>query len=328
MPLWKVRQKAMRYDRGRGSRSWRACDWNTHKVYIVADVPRVICPEHGVVTASVPWARHNSHFTKEFEELATWLSLSSKKTMVSSLLRISWNIIGSIISRMRSELDPDPVARFEGLVRIGVDETSYKKGHKYITVVINHDTGKVIWAHEGHGKTVFSQFFKLLSREQLAKIQLVSGDGAKWIQACIDDYCPGAKRCIDPFHIVQWATEALDGVRREAWRDARKDAKNMPRKKRGCPKKEAPKDDASAKDLKGSRIGRMDQMGSALPHPGIRRTSEKDTPSLRCNPGNDGTPSLQCCTESNKSKNQVVCLYGLWLPEYRQHDRYDHAPML
>ncbi len=264
----KCGRKGMRYDRGRGSRSWRACDWNTHKVYIVADVPRVICPEHGVVAASVPWARHNSRFTKEFEELATWLSLSSTKTMVSSLLRISWNTIGPIISRMRTELDPDPAARFEGLVRIGVDETSYKKGHKYITVVINHDTGKVIWAHEGHGKTVFSQFFKLLSKEQLAKIQLVSGDGAKWIQACIDEYCPEAKRCIDPFHVVQWATEALDGVRREAWRDARKDAKNMPRKKRGRPQKEAPKDDASAKDLKGSRFA----LGKA---PGISRENRK-----------------------------------------------------
>ncbi len=80
---------------------------------------------------------------------------------------------------MRAELNPNPSARFEGLVRIGVDETSYKKGHKCTTVVINHGTGKVIWAHEGHDKTIFSRFFNLLSKEQLAKIQLVSGDGAK-----------------------------------------------------------------------------------------------------------------------------------------------------
>ena len=75
---------------------------------------------------------------------------------------------------MRAELDANPAAHFVGLVRIGVDETSYKKGHKYITVVINHDTGKVIWAHEGHGKTIFTKFFMLLSKEQLANIQLVS----------------------------------------------------------------------------------------------------------------------------------------------------------
>lgn len=170
------------------------------------------------------------------------------------LLRISWNTIGPIISRMRADLDPNPAARFGNLVRIGVDETSYKKGHKYITVVINHDTGKVIWAHEGHGKAVFAKFFRLLGKEQLAKLKLVSGDGAKWIQGCMDDYCPEAKRCIDPFHVVQWATQALDEVRRSAWRDALKNAKDMPKKKRGRPKKDAPKETTTAKDLKGSRF--------------------------------------------------------------------------
>jgi len=135
-------RKSPYYDKGRRQRSWRTCDWNTNKVYIVADEPRVYCPEHGVVTAAVPWAMHNSRFTKEFEELATWLAMNCSKTAVASMLRISWNTIGPIISRMKNKLDPDPSKRFVGLVNIGVDETSYKKGHKYITVVINHDTGK------------------------------------------------------------------------------------------------------------------------------------------------------------------------------------------
>ena len=164
---------------------------------------------------------------------------------------------------MRAELDANPAARFAGLVRIGVDETSYKKGHKYITVVINHDTGKVIWAHEGHGKTIFTKFFKLLSKEQLASIQLVSGDGAKWIQECINDFCPTAKRCIDPFHVVQWATEALDEVRRLAWRDALKNSADKTTKERGRPKKGAPKKDTTAKDLKGSGASHQETAGSA-----------------------------------------------------------------
>ena len=258
----KCGRKCRRYDNGRGVRSWRTCDWNSHKVFLAAEAPRVRCPLHGVATAYVPWARHNSRFTKEFEELAAWLSLSCTKTAVSALLRISWNTIGPIISRMRADLDPNPAARFENLVRIGVDETSYKKGHKYITVVINHDTGKVIWAHEGHGKAVFAKFFRLLGKEQLAKLKLVSGDGAKWIQECMDDYCPEAKRCIDPFHVVQWATQALDEVRRDAWRNALKNAKDMPKTKRGRPKKDAPKENTTAKDLKGSRFA----LGKAPEH--------------------------------------------------------------
>lgn len=255
-------RKSPCYDKGRRQRSWRTCDWNTNKVYIVADEPRVDCPEHGVVTAAVPWAMHNSRFTKEFEELATWLAMNCSKAAVASLLRISWNTIGPIISRMKNKLDPDPSKRFVGLVNIGVDETSYKKGHKYITVVINHDTGKVIWAHEGHGKTIFTKFFKLLTKEQLASIKLVSGDGAKWIQECMDEFCPQAERCIDPFHVVQWATEALDEVRREAWREAQKKAKAEPKRKPGRPTKDTPKKDTTAKDLKGSRYA----LGKAPEH--------------------------------------------------------------
>ena len=76
-------RKSVRYDNGRGdTRSWRTCDWNTHKVYIVADIHRVMCPKHGVVTASVPWARHKSRFTKEFEELATWPPCPARKPLL------------------------------------------------------------------------------------------------------------------------------------------------------------------------------------------------------------------------------------------------------
>ncbi len=138
----KCGRKAPYYDRGRGRRLWRTCDWNNHKVYIIADAPRVCCKKHGVVTAAVPWARHGSRFTREFEALAAWLAMTCSKTAVASLLRISWNTVGPIISRMRSELDPNPSARLENLSKIGVDETSYKKGHKYITIVIDHDTGQ------------------------------------------------------------------------------------------------------------------------------------------------------------------------------------------
>ena len=68
----------------------------------------------------------------------------------------------------------------------GVDETSYRKGHKYMTVIINHDTGEVVWLHENHGKTVFEKFFQALTDEQRASIQYVSGDGARWIDECIE----------------------------------------------------------------------------------------------------------------------------------------------
>lgn len=250
----KCHRKAPRYDDGRGLRRWRTCDWNGQKVYLEAESPRVNCPEHGVVAAAVPWARHDSGFTYEFEHMVAWLAVNCSRTVVARFMRIAWNTVGPIISRVREDIDLDPSSRFDGLVNIGVDETSYKKGHKYITVVVNHDTGKVIWIHEGHGKGVFTKFFRQLTKEQRASIQLVSGDGAKWIQSCIDEFCPNAERCIDPFHVVQWATEALDKVRTTAWNDARKKTASEPKRKVGRPSKDAPKPDTTAKDIKSSKF--------------------------------------------------------------------------
>lgn len=258
----KCRRKAPRYDVGRGLRYWRACDWSTHKVFLEAESYRVNCPEHGIVAAAVPWARHDSAFTYEFEHLTAWIAMNCSRKVVAQFMRISWNTVGPIVSRVKQDLDFDPSRRFDDLVNIGVDETSYKKGQKYITVVVNHDTGKVIWIHEGHGKGVFSLFFKQLTDEQRASIRLVSGDGAKWIDACINEFCPEAERCIDPFHVVQWAMEALDKVRTTSWNEARKKVASQPKRKAGRPTKDAPKPDTSAKDIKSSKFA----LGKAPEH--------------------------------------------------------------
>ena len=79
---------------------------------------------------------------------------------------------------------------------------------------------------KGHGKEVLTSFFNELSPEQRGNIKLVSADGARWISDCIEEYCPNAKRCIDPFHVVMWANEVLDKVRITAIKDAKKDAAN------------------------------------------------------------------------------------------------------
>ena len=224
-------RKCPKYDRGRSSCSWRAGDCNTAKVYFVADHPRVCCPRHGVRSAQVPWARQNSNFTYDFEHTVAWMARNVSKKAAAEFMRISWRTVGDIISRVKDELDPRPERRLDGLVRIGVDETSYKKGHKYLTVVVNHDTGKVVWVHVGFGKEVFSKFFREMTEEQRASIKVVSGDGAKWIDECMDEFCPQAERCVDPFHVVEWASDMMDAVRRGAWNDARKELDKAQRTK-------------------------------------------------------------------------------------------------
>ena len=100
-----------------------------------------------------------------------------------------------------------------GLRRICVDETSYRKGVAYITVVYDMDRNRVVWIHEGNGLEIFRLFCEALSPEEREKIEIVAGDGARWIDSCTKAYFPNATRCIDFFHVVEWANEKLDKVR-------------------------------------------------------------------------------------------------------------------
>lgn len=215
-------KKVPKYDTGKSERLWRVLDAGSAKVYVRAKVQRVRCPEHGIHTQSVSWARHGSRFARCFEDLVAWLSLHLPKKAVAEFARISWNTVGPIISRVVDELSARSTGRLDNLVRIGIDETSYKKGHKYLTVVINHDTGEVVWVHEGHSEETLSKFFESLTEKQRASIRIVTADGARWIANCIRKYCPGAKRCIDPFHVVAWAQELLDKLKNKLAAEAKR----------------------------------------------------------------------------------------------------------
>lgn len=204
------------YDNGRNeTRLWRTLDLCNRKVFIVSSLERVRCPEHGIVVCQAPWAEHNSRFTRVFEDRIAWLAVATTNLVVSMLMRIKWETVGDIARRVYNRIKPGN--EFDSLVEIGVDETSYKKGHKYITVVINHRNNHVIWVHEGHGKEIFSLFLNELTEEQKKSIRLVSGDGARWIQECIDAHLPNARRCMDPFHVVSWVTDLVDYLRKDEW---------------------------------------------------------------------------------------------------------------
>jgi transposase len=211
------------YDSYGKTRRWRSLDLGSTRVYIEATAPRIQCLEHGVIVAKVPWARHDSDYTYDFETAVTWLTLHATAQNVAEFLRIEWHTVGSIARRVQTALEKNQPSRFDNLEAIGIDETSYKKGHKYMTVVIDHKTGHLIWAHKGHGKEVLTVFFDMLTEEQRNKIKHVTADGARWIADCVKDFCPNAERCIDPFHVVAWANDCLDGVRKSVVRQAKQD---------------------------------------------------------------------------------------------------------
>ena len=215
------------YDRASSPKCWRALDFGGIMVHLNAYTQRISCPEHGVLVAAVPWAFHDSGFTRSFDLTATWMAENISRSAVAEYLRIDWKTVGRCITRARKYIEPDPGARLNGLENIGIDETSYRKGHKYITVVMNHDTNTVVWASDKHGKAVFSKFLTGLTEEQRSSIKVVTGDGAKWIDECIAEYLPECARCVDSFHVVEWAGDALDSLRKEAWRDAYQECREL-----------------------------------------------------------------------------------------------------
>jgi transposase len=169
-----------------------------------------------VTVAAVPWARHDARHTRVFDDQVAWLVTHTSKTAVVELMRVAWRTVGAIAGRVvidaRAARDP-----FDGLTRIGIDEISYRRGHRYLMVVVDHDSGRLVWAKAGHDRDTLGEFFDLLGAERAAKIRLISADAAEWIGDTALAACKNATLCLDPFHICRWASKALDVVRRWIW---------------------------------------------------------------------------------------------------------------
>ena len=164
-----------------------------------------------------------------------WLMTVANRKTVSGFLHVSWRTAGAVARRVAERVKASMSSPFDGLTAVGVDGTGYRKGHAYLTVVVDHERHRVIWAHDGVGGDVFDMFFKALTPEQRASIKVVAGDGARWIDSCVGRWCPNAERVLDGFHIVSWMTGALDKVRKRLWNQARRDGnENATKRMRGA----------------------------------------------------------------------------------------------
>jgi transposase len=230
------RRRSPGFDLGEGRRRWRALDLGTTLAFVEADAPRVSCRRHGVVVCAVPWARHQARFTRAFEDQAAWLAVNCSKTAVAELMRIAWRTVGAICERVAAEAARE-VDLLAGLRRIGIDEIAHRTGQRYLTVVVCHDTGRLVWAAAGRDRRTVEAFLDALGEERCKRIELVSCDMASWIAGPVADRLPDAVRCVDPFHVVQLATDALDEIRREVWNEARRSGQT-----------------AVARELKGARF--------------------------------------------------------------------------
>lgn len=217
-------------------RRWRHLDLGACRLLLEGEIRRLHCPRCGRVrTEEIPWARPGGRHTRDFEDVVAWLAQRVDKTTVAKLLRCSWEAVANIVSRVVADHIDD--ARLNDLYRIGVDEVSYRKGHRYLTIVASHDRdGAVVWAQEGKKSETLKAFYDELGDERKAGLEAISLDmGGAYAQATAAEV-PHVTQCVDPFHVIKAANDAIDKTRRQAWNLERTTNPALKRK-RGRPRK-------------------------------------------------------------------------------------------
>jgi transposase len=169
------------------------------------------------VTELLPWADPASRFTRAFEDAVAWMAQRMDQTSVCSLMAIAWRTVGSIAARVVARLGPTD--RLDGLTHIGIDELSYRRHHKYLTIVTDHVRGRVVWVGEGRSAATIGSFFDELGPERAARLRVVTLDMCEAYIGVAKKRAPQAQIVFDRFHVQRLAQDALDAVRRAQVRE-------------------------------------------------------------------------------------------------------------
>lgn len=195
-------------------RRWRHLDTCQFRTILHAQPPRSDCPAHGPRVVKLPWAEPGSRFTALFEALAiAWLRQASQQG-VATLLSLSWDEVHGVLERaVRRGLER---RQAEPLPRLGVDEKSFRKRHRYLTVVNDLDRGRVLYVAEGRRRESLDGFWGTLTAEQRDSIEAVAMDMWDPYVVSTRTHLGEADRKIvyDKFHIAQHLAKAVDQVRR------------------------------------------------------------------------------------------------------------------
>lgn len=196
-------------------REWQHLNFFEHHCFLHCGVPRIKTSEGKVVTVEVPWSRPGSGFTLLFEAFAMALiEREMPVNRVAELLGVNpqrvWTVFNHWVERARDADDPS------SMTQLGVDETSSRKGHKYVTLGVDLETSRVIHACEGKGKETLRTIQQRLEDKGVAKQQItqISMDLSPAFIAGAAESFPAAAITFDRFHVVKLLNEAMDKVRR------------------------------------------------------------------------------------------------------------------
>jgi len=201
---------------GRAEREWIDISTHGRRVVLRYRPKEIECPTHGRGQEWIPWAAPLARLTYRAEWRLTMLCKSMTQKAAAEVMCMPTSTLSDnlhrIIKRMRAG------HRVKGVVSLGVDEISYKKGQKYLTLVYDLDKARVLWIGEGKGRATLDRFFnEVLTEEQRKAILWASCDMANAYTEGIKAHCPNVKLVIDRFHVVKLLNEAVDAVRKEEW---------------------------------------------------------------------------------------------------------------
>ena len=195
-------------------RKWRHLNFFKYACWIHARVPRVKGPGGKVDTVEVPWARPGSGFTMDFEALAIELFSRMPVSSAAQVLGVTdtrlWRLLRGYVSKCREE------TTYTQPVRVGVDETSARKGHDYVTVFVDLDAKRVLFACQGKDGSALDKFKSFLLERGLApeKVESFASDMGPAFISGIQRVFPGATITLDRYHLVALVSRAVDVTRR------------------------------------------------------------------------------------------------------------------
>lgn len=195
------------------TRRWRHLDSCEFQTILVADIPRVQCPEHGVKQVAIPWSDGRAPYTAKFESYIIDLLLETTISAASRLAGLGWDAIAGIQERAvmrglgRRELDAP--------VNIGVDETSFKKRHDYVTIVMDQQEGTAIHVSCGKGAESLAEYYESLSLHDLNCIETVAMDMSQSYISATQQHLAQSDTaiCFDRFHVIALFNKAISAIR-------------------------------------------------------------------------------------------------------------------
>ena len=201
-------------------RCWRHLDTCQFKTILVARVPRVKCPVHGVKSAPVPWAEKHSRFTISFEKFAIDVLLMTQSvTGGMSILGLKWDQTWNIVERAVARGKARKTDKL--LPRIGIDEKAFAKGHIYVTRLFDIDNSTVEAVGPGRDSDAAKACYAELSDRQRESVEAVSMDmSSAYVKATKETFTLAEEKIVhDRFHVMQMMTKAVDQVRRAEQRE-------------------------------------------------------------------------------------------------------------